>query len=316
MKCLHALIDTGVVDSLINKPQTPAELVQSLGLVDVQFVGDVLRALSSDEDGWLDERADGTFAANDNTKALAGPLRTYFVLIGVPERFSAMNHIAARFKTGKIPLEIESGMTTFDFMNSRPALLKPFAELMSAMTRGDDVTVAAAKFHWGSFQHIVDIGGSQGVVLQEIHVNHPAPKKTNFDLQTVLSRCTYPPFIEAVAGDFFNPETIPEGADCYTMKSVLHDWNDAECVRILKNIIQRAKKGASIVVLDRMMPPFGDRSQAGSKWMGVWMGVVTTGRERTQADWDAVFEQAGLKIKSVMPLKTFHVIEAVEKASG
>jgi hypothetical protein len=38
--------------------------------------------------------------------------------------------------------------------------------------------------------------------------------------------------VTAVGGDFF--ESVPE-ADLYLLKHILHDWDDAACIRILKN---------------------------------------------------------------------------------
>ncbi len=37
--------------------------------------------------------------------------------------------------------------------------------------------------------------------------------------------------------------SVPE-ADAYTMKMILHDWNDDECVQILKNLAAASTAGA------------------------------------------------------------------------
>ena len=36
-----------------------------------------------------------------------------------------------------------------------------------------------------------------------------------------------------VTGDFF--KSVPEGADAYILKSVLHDWEDERALAILEN---------------------------------------------------------------------------------
>jgi hypothetical protein len=53
-------------------------------------------------------------------------------------------------------------------------------------------------------------------------------------------------------GDFFKPLSVT--ADCYVMKSILHDWNDAECEVILRNIAAVMPIGATLVNFDRLMP--------------------------------------------------------------
>lgn len=53
-------------------------------------------------------------------------------------------------------------------------------------------------------------------------------------------------------GDFF--KDIPVSADCYVMKSILHDWPDAQCLTILRNLRQAMPSGATLVNMDRLMP--------------------------------------------------------------
>lgn len=53
-------------------------------------------------------------------------------------------------------------------------------------------------------------------------------------------------------GDFF--KDIPVSADCYVMKSILHDWPDAQCLAILRNLREAMPSGAILVNYDRLMP--------------------------------------------------------------
>jgi len=38
------------------------------------------------------------------------------------------------------------------------------------------------------------------------------------------------------------------------MKSILHDWNDEECLTILKNLAAVMPSGATLVNFDRLLP--------------------------------------------------------------
>jgi len=55
-----------------------------------------------------------------------------------------------------------------------------------------------------------------------------------------------------VGGDFF--ESVP-ASDGYLLSFVLHDWDDASAVRILRNIAAAAGPGAQVVVIEGIIPP-------------------------------------------------------------
>src|SRR5438445_12265747 len=75
-------------------------------------------------------------------------------------------------------------------------------------------------------------------------------------LQTtgVADRC------EIVAGDFF--ESVPAGADAYLLKSVIHDWNDRQAIRILENCRRAIPPGGTLLVIEPMMPEQVERTPA------------------------------------------------------
>lgn len=97
------------------------------------------------------------------------------------------------------------------------------------------------------------------------------------------------------------------------MKYILHDWSDAKSEEILRNIVSVMNPKASIVLLESIVPPFGDTSGVGEKWMAVWMGAITVGgKERTLKEWTALFAKVGLKLKSTTNLAVNQAIEAVK----
>ena len=59
-------------------------------------------------------------------------------------------------------------------------------------------------------------------------------------------RCRY------VAADMF--EEVPTEADVYSLKMILHDWNESECKRILQTIRRRAKPGGRIFNVEHIVP--------------------------------------------------------------
>jgi 6-hydroxytryprostatin B O-methyltransferase len=52
--------------------------------------------------------------------------------------------------------------------------------------------------------------------------------------------------------NFFEPQ--PVEADVYLFRHVLHDWSDADCIRILQALLPALKDGARILLSEGVMP--------------------------------------------------------------
>ena len=152
----------------------------------------------------------------------------------------------------------------------------------------------------------MDVGGSGGRLLAEV-LRHPAEAEgTLFDLPQVIGSAKNGPFLNSadiadrvsfVAGSFF--ETVPPGADAYMMKYILHDWSDDECQQILTNCRQAMAPGGCVLAIDSVIAT-GNDPQWG-KLLDVNMMVLTSGRERTEAEFRALFDGAGLRLHRVVP---------------
>ena len=80
-------------------------------------------------------------------------------------------------------------------------------------------------------------------------------------------------------------------ADAYVLKSVLHDWNDAECVCILANIRRAVARGGRVFAADFVVPD--PEEPHFSKLFDIHMICWSTGRERTAAEYAALMAAAG-----------------------
>ena len=97
--------------------------------------------------------------------------------------------------------------------------------------------------------------------------------------------------IEFVAGSFF--EEVPVG-DVYVLGTVLHNWDDEQAAAILRSIGRH--RGARVLIVDAVIPP-GNEAH-GAKWLDLLM-LAISGRERTEREWRALVEGAGLELVSV-----------------
>ena len=95
-------------------------------------------------------------------------------------------------------------------------------------------------------------------------------------------RCRY------LGGDMFR-EVPP--ADAYVLKSVLHNWSDNECVRILANLRRAVIRAGRMFAADFVVP--GPEESHFSKLFDLHMMLTVTGRERTAAEFAELLAAAG-----------------------
>jgi hypothetical protein len=172
----------------------------------------------------------------------------------------------------------------------------------------------AESYDFGEAHVIADIGGGQGALLASILAQHPHLHGILFDRHDVVSgaqkifaqysvteRCT------TLAGDFF--EGVPAGADRYILCAVLHDWDDERAASILRSVAKGMGAGARVLVVENVIPP-GNEAHPG-KLIDLEMLLMTAGRERTQAEFRALAQIAGLEVERILPTAvSVSVIEA------
>ncbi|KAF5004256.1 hypothetical protein F66182_16057, partial [Fusarium sp. NRRL 66182] len=144
---------------------------------------------------------------------------------------------------------------------------------------------------------VVDIGGGLGHDLQEFHQKHPsAPGRLIVqDKAEVIQQVpTEPGKVEFMAHDFFTEQPI-KGARAYYLHSVLHDWPDEECRRILRHIADAmAPEYSKLLINENVVPD----QKADWQITGLDMMLMTlaSARERRESEWRQLLTDAGFKI--------------------
>ncbi|MDX1565715.1 MAG: methyltransferase, partial [Phycisphaeraceae bacterium] len=115
---------------------------------------------------------------------------------------------------------------------------------------------------------------------------------------------------ELVSGSFF--ESIPQGADAYFMRHIIHDWDEAKCHTILGHCHRAMKADSKLLIVESVIPegnePFG------GKFLDLVMLLITGGRERTEAEYRELLEQTGFELTRVVPTESeVSVVEAVKR---
>ena len=81
------------------------------------------------------------------------------------------------------------------------------------------------------------------------------------------------------------------GANTYTLKLILHDWSDDECVRILANMRRSVIGRGQVFVAEHVVP--GPTEPHFSKLFDIHMMCWGTGRERTSEEYAALLSTSG-----------------------
>ncbi|XVE78928.1 hypothetical protein DITRI_Ditri14bG0017500 [Diplodiscus trichospermus] len=149
---------------------------------------------------------------------------------------------------------------------------------------------------YNGFQHLnqlVDVGGGLGVSLSIVTSKYPSIKGINFDRPHVIQNAPDYPGVEHVAGDMF--ERVPNG-DAVFMKSILHDWSDDQCLKILKNCYKAIPEDGKVIVVDAVLPIAAETnaaSKANSELDVVMKTQNPGGKERTKPEFQALATKAG-----------------------
>ncbi|OAQ62672.1 O-methyltransferase [Pochonia chlamydosporia 170] len=149
---------------------------------------------------------------------------------------------------------------------------------------------------------IVDIGGHHGVDLLRVldkHPDVPAGSLVLEDLPEVITSVSLATDkIKVIKHSFFEPQPV-KGSRAYYLHAVLHDWSDKVSIDILKNVAAAMKPGYSKVLIhDIVLPATGTTCYQAALDCLV---MQASANERTEAVWNKVLAEAGLKLLKLWP---------------
>jgi hypothetical protein len=315
--CLHAAAELKIADRLATGPKPVSELAREAQGVHEGALYRVLRGLASL--GVFREVAHRTFANTSASELLRagvrGSVRDIVLWLGNPLHLRVFAETLYSIETGATALKKVTGLEAFEYFKQNPAEDKVFNAAMTAFSAQFAPAVLEV-YDFGGLGTLADIGGGHGFLLGAILQKHNGLRGIVFDLPHVVadawprveslglaSRC------EIASGDFF--QAVPP-ADSYLMKSIIHDWDDARAVAILKNCAAAMRgRNGKVILLDLVVYPGNDPDMG--KWIDLEMLLMAGGRERTEEEFAGLFAKAGLRLTRVVRTKSpFCVVEAVK----
>jgi len=220
-------------------------------------------------------------------------------------------------RTGQSARKRQSGLQNYEFLDQHPDAAGLFHGAMEAMTTliTEDVAQLAT---WREASRLVDVGGGNGSLAAALADAHPDLIVVVLDrpdaepsADTPFGRLAQAGRARFIAGDFF--DVIPPDADRYLLKSILHNWDDAACLRILTACAAAAAPGTRLLIVERIRPDHFKSTAQDEALVRTDLNMLAGlgGRERSRNEFDDLLNRSGFEVISVSPTRhEFSVIEA------
>jgi hypothetical protein len=303
---VNAAATYALADHLAKGPAAAAEIAE-MANTDPSATFRLLRACASL--GLVTYDGECRFTATSLLNTLrtdnAQSLRDLAMLMAGPGNWLPWGRFVDCVKTGQPQAVAALGKMVFEYIAERPAESQTFTRAMKrAITF---VTEEVARIlDTRSATVIADIGGAGGSLLHAVLQANPAPSGIVFDLPNIAeiakgaaAEVGLERRVTSVGGDFF--EAVP-AADLYLLRYILHDWDDAACIRILQNCRRAMLPGGRVAVIEQVL---GDIGQPGpAPLMDLNMMVMLGGRERSETEYGQLFAAAGLRLATTIETNT------------
>ncbi|CAL1356860.1 unnamed protein product [Linum trigynum] len=213
----------------------------------------------------------------------------------------------------RTPWEIAHGTASFwGYLETRDPSGELMATFYDCMTNDSklvgEVLVSRCKDMFDGVTSLVDVGGGAGTMAAAVAKAFPEIKCTVLDRPHVVKDLQGEGNLEFVGGDMFL--SIPQ-ADAVLLKWILHDWDEENCIKVLKVCKEAiASPKGKLIIIDMVV----DEKRLGERNFGevqlcfdLFMMAMVNGKERTEKEWKRLFSAAGFsnyKISTVMGLRS------------
>ncbi len=315
-QAVGAAVQLGVVDRLAERPRKVSGLAK-LTKCEPDALLRLLRSLASIDIVAEDE---GRYALTPTGSLLRedapGSIRWWALWCCGPQ-WNLWSDLAESVRTGRSFRERHGGKPGYVHLERDAEAANVFNRAMAGLTQrvGRE---AARVMNWRGVKRVVDVGGGHGELLVELLRAKPALEGVVFDLPHAAKGAVARLKSERlsgrgrfVSGSFF--DALPEGADAYLLKSILHNWDDAKALAILKQVRAAMGPGSRIALVERVLPehPRGGLRDNAIVRSDLNMLVSLGGRERTRKEFAAMLAKAGFGTPTVKATATdYSVLEA------
>ncbi|MED6204442.1 hypothetical protein PIB30_009183 [Stylosanthes scabra] len=224
--------------------------------------------------------------------------------------YQSWSELKGTILEGGKPFNRAHGMQLFDYTKIDARFNQVFNKGMHNISI---ITMKRILDIYQGFEHInklVDVGGNDGTTMKLITSKHPHIRGINFDLPHVIELAPAHPGLEHFRGDMF--ESVPNG-DAIFMKYILHDWDDEDCLKILKNCHKAIPNDGKVIVVDNILPVVPEPTAIAKKAFRIDLSMLTQtlrGKERTKQEFMDLAKRSGFtSIKFACYVNSIWVME-------
>ena len=312
-RAIYVVARLGIADLLAGGDRSSEDLAKSTQ-VDARSLYRLLRSLTNV--GLFSEQADRRFGLTPLGATLRsgapGAVRSTVLALAGEWQWESWRELLHCVQTGKTGTEKAFGMPLFDYLAKNPEEAGWFNDAMIGF-HGPETAAVAEAYDFSGISNLVDVGGGTGNLLTTILRANPELSGILYDLPHVtaeaperiaemgiVERC------EVVGGDFF--QSVP-GGDAYILSHIIHDWDEDQCLTILRNC-RRANPQAKVLIVEMVIPPANVPHPG--KILDLVMLVCPGGQERSEEEYAALLEKAGYRLAQVVSTDSpVSVVEAV-----
>lgn len=244
-----------------------------------------------------------------------GSLRPVAIFMGADWHWQVWGDAVYSARTGRAAWEHVHGKEVFPYFAEHAGAARVFDDAMTSFSKMVAKDVVEA-YDFSSIGKLADIAGGHGSLLAAILRANAHMKGLLFDVPQVIAGAQSQLEAEGVAercelasGDFF--ESVPAGADAYLMKHIIHDWDDARAIAILKNCHRAMTETGKLLLVEMVIPP-GNEPHFG-KIQDLEMLLSPGGLERTAEEFRGLLAAAGFELTRIIPTASpMSVIEGVK----
>ncbi|MDX3612452.1 methyltransferase [Streptomyces europaeiscabiei] len=303
-RALCAAAVMGIPDALATGPRSAEELAEEVDAVP-DLLNQLLRTLTAFD--VFDRLPDGKYALTPLGATLRadapGSARPTALLVN-GEMGAAWAALLGTVRTGRPGFEAVHGMPLFDYLDLHPTLRETFDQSQACDLQLSLEHIKSAVAPVG--RTIVDVGGGDGTLLAYLLTGSPGARGVLLDTEAtaarakdVLAEAGLEERTEVVAGDFF--VDVPGGGDLYLLREILHDWDDPQCIAILRACRHAMTPDARLVIIERVATDqdLRDAESRMTALMDLYMMSVLRGEERTLGDFERLLSEAGFACSAV-----------------
>lgn len=231
--------------------------------------------------------------------------------------------LSAEQKGGKVPIPIELAdkdkggrdmwkqLTEDDPDGKGMEKFSTAMRVLGAAHSGGSYVSFVQGFDWDRLPDgpIVDIGGGNGhisvnvakalpasdFIIQDLESN-AAPARDNIKQHGLETR------VKFQTQDFFNAQPADLRPSAYLVSRVLHDWQDEDCVKILRPLLPAMEKyGTKLLIVERVLPDRVGEMSPYKEWSlrmtDILMYTLFSAKERSLKDFEALLRKVDDRLR-------------------